>query len=69
MQDEHEQEVFIERNNEEKATTEQPKSSEAAALRSPGSGPKEVPQAARGSATARRWGRPGGTYDAKLGSG
>ena len=27
------------------------------------------PQAARGSATARRWGRPESTYDAKFGSG
>ena len=36
-----------ERKNEEKATTEQLKRSEAATLKSPGSGPQEDPQAAR----------------------
>ncbi len=46
-------------NNDEKATTGQLKRCVTEALKSPESGPQQGHQAARGSATARRWGRPG----------
>ncbi len=51
------------------ATAEQLKRSEAVTLKGQRSGPQEVPQAARASATERRWGHPDSTTDAKLGSG
>ena len=55
-----------EHNDEKKATTKQMKISEAAAFKSPRSGTQEGPKAARGGATAKRWGR---LRNTKLGPG
>ena len=55
-----------EHNDEKKATTKQLKISEAAAFKSPRSGTQEGPQAARGGATAKRWGH---LRNTKLGPG